>query len=215
MPNSTLAENVAYTLRHAIQFGEYLSGERLVELTLAHELAVSQNTVRDALRILEQEGWVVKQARRGVFVKTFNKAEAEEIYTLWAAIESLALAWALRAITPSHLDFLARPLEDMEQHIQLSNWKGAQESAFRFHEALIYVAGKSQTAELLARLLNAARLLENLRELRFPRGGQGWRTELEAYRMVHHRIAAGDLERARLALNELIMADAVEVMLWL
>jgi DNA-binding GntR family transcriptional regulator len=215
MAHSTLAENVAHTLRHAIQFGEYLSGERLVELTLAHELAVSQNTVRDALRILEQQGWVVKQARRGVFVKTFTKEEVEEIYTLWATPESLALVWAMRQMTPAHLDFLAKPLEDVQQHIELGNWKGAQESAFRFHEALIYTAGKQQTAELLTRLLNAARLLENLRELRFPRGAQGWREEMEAYRRLHHRIAAGDLERARAALHELIMSDAAEVMLWL
>jgi DNA-binding GntR family transcriptional regulator len=53
MTRSTLAESVADVLRHAIFQGAYLSGERLVELTIAQEMNVSQNTAREALRLLE------------------------------------------------------------------------------------------------------------------------------------------------------------------
>ena len=61
MTRSTLAESVAGALRHAIFQGAYLGGERLVELTIAQEMNVSQNTVRDALRLLEKDGLVVKR----------------------------------------------------------------------------------------------------------------------------------------------------------
>jgi DNA-binding GntR family transcriptional regulator len=63
MTSVTRAETVATTLRESILKGEYVSGERLVELSLAKRLKVSQNTIRDALRMLEQDGWVVKHAR--------------------------------------------------------------------------------------------------------------------------------------------------------
>ena len=60
---ATRAETVAAALREAILKGDYLSGERLIELSLAKTFDVSQNTVRDAMRLLEQDGWVVKHAR--------------------------------------------------------------------------------------------------------------------------------------------------------
>ena len=52
---ATRAAATADTIREAILSGHYMSGERLIEIKLAQAIDVSQNTVRDALRILEQE----------------------------------------------------------------------------------------------------------------------------------------------------------------
>ena len=103
---STLAENVAAALQHAIFHGAYHCGERLVELTIAHEMNVSQNTVRDALRLLEQDGLVVKHARLGTYVRDYTPDEVTEIYALWSAVESLALAWLVERITPEQITTL-------------------------------------------------------------------------------------------------------------
>src|SRR5512147_3047345 len=91
----TRAETAAETIRAAILHGGYLSGERLIEVKIAQTLDVSQNTIRDALRILEGEGWVVKNPRHGVYVRSFTAAEAAEVCTVLAAVESLILAWAM------------------------------------------------------------------------------------------------------------------------
>ena len=92
---STLSQIVADVLRQSLQDGVYKCGERMVELTIADELNVSQNTVRDALRILEQQGWVHKRPRHGVYVRQFSISQAEELYALRSALEQLALKWAL------------------------------------------------------------------------------------------------------------------------
>ncbi len=203
----TLAESVAAVLRDAIRSGEHLCGERLVELTLAHDFHVSQNTVRDALRILEREGWVVKHARRGVYVRAFNRDEAEELYALWAALEGLALRWAVHEAARGELAHLSQIIAQMEQRAHALDWPGALEAAFEFHAALVHLARRPQTAEFLFYLHNRARLLENLRELRAPRGLHGWNTCLDAYRGLLDHIGARDAVLACRALDDLLAAD--------
>ena len=112
----TLAERVAAALRHAIFQEAYLAGDRLVELTIAHDMNVSQNTARDALRLLEQEGLVVKRARYGTHVCDYAPEEAAEIYALWAAVEKLALRWVLANICPEQIAQLRESWSILHPH---------------------------------------------------------------------------------------------------
>ena len=152
---STLAESVAAALRHAILHGAYSCGERLVELTIAREMNVSQNTVRDALRLLEQDGLVVKRARYGTHIRTFSPEEITETYALWAAIEGLALRWALAHLTPDRIARLRELLKSTAgsrfSRKPLSIPRGAGRDG-----------GRPQTADLLNHLHNRARLLEKI-----------------------------------------------------
>lgn len=209
--SATLAENVADVLRHAISIGSYLSGERLVELALAQELHVSQNTIRDGLNLLAQEGWIVKHTRRGVYVRTFTPEEALELYALRAVLEPLALAWALPdRYDPAHLAALAEQISTAQQHVYVGNWKGAQEALFAFHTLIPLLARKMQTAEVLSRLHNGARLLENLRELRAPRGEAGWNACLQRYQHLLREIEQGNASRAQNLLAEIITGDGAQ-----
>ncbi|RYE76658.1 MAG: GntR family transcriptional regulator, partial [Hyphomicrobiales bacterium] len=56
-------------LRRAIVAGKFREGERLNERQLADMLGVSTTPVKDAIRMLESEGLVRTEARRGVFVE--------------------------------------------------------------------------------------------------------------------------------------------------
>jgi DNA-binding GntR family transcriptional regulator len=209
---ATRAENVADTLRDAIRLGDYLSGERLVELTLAQEMAVSQNTVRDALRMLEQEGWVVKQARRGVHVRTFTREQVQELCTLVETIEGLVLDWAVERLTHTNLKQLSQIIDHADQQTETLNWRGALRSITTFHQALLDIAQKPQTAELLMRLLNQVCLLENIRERRAPRGLPGWNRQIKAYRALLNALESGDVAAAQKTLSAIRKADCAEVM---
>ena len=63
-----LREVVSETLRQAIQDGVLKPGERLMEIPLAEELGVSRTPIREAIRKLELEGFVVMVPRRGTYV---------------------------------------------------------------------------------------------------------------------------------------------------
>jgi|FLYN01.1.fsa_nt_gi DNA-binding GntR family transcriptional regulator len=209
---ATRAEAVAHHLRRAIQAGEYISGERLVELTLAQQYNVSQNTARDALRILEGEGWVVKHARRGAFVRSYTADEAEELYTLWATLEGLAVRWAVEALTKADIGRLRQLLSQAQIQLQRGDVRGSTETIFAFHEAIWRIPERAQTLSLLNRLHNQVRLLETLRQMRAPRNLPQQETEIAACERVLAAMEAGDASAAQQAVHNLIMADCASLL---
>jgi len=206
MPALTLAESVAAALRDLLVGGHLVCGDRLVEIALAREMAVSQNTVRDALRQLEQEGWVVKQPRRGVTVREFTRDEAAEVYALLLAVESVALDWALERMTRTRLMELGKLLTKAKRAAQDGDGDGAIQALFGFHKRLILHTGKALTTELAQRLYNYARLLEALRQARNPRDAELLAGQLEAHERLYRLIEAGDRAGAQAALVALIAA---------
>jgi DNA-binding GntR family transcriptional regulator len=204
---ATLAEMVAEALRQALRDGVYTSGERLAEIGIAQEMHVSQNTVRDALHLLEREGWVIRRRRHGVTVRSFSSEEAAEVYALWATLERLALGWALDHITVDDLKRLESLLGEARLQAEMSNPRGMQEAIFRLHTALTASADRPQTAHLLSTLHNQVRLLENLRHQHDPRRRQECLALVSAYQHLLQHIAAGRHDAAGEALQQIIRND--------
>jgi DNA-binding GntR family transcriptional regulator len=208
--SDTLAQSVAAALRQAIQDGVYTCGDRLVELAISQEMTVSQNTARDALYILEREGWAVKQARRGTHVRAFTRSEADEVYALWAAVSELALGWALdnvpRAMITQHLQPV---ISNTRTLATTGNTHGALTALFHFHRILGSAIdhSRSQTAELLMRLRNQAHLLEIAREHRAPRSNTEWEAYIVAYETLLGVIKFGSGHEAQEAIRQRIEAD--------
>lgn len=212
MPHSTLAENVAAALRQSIYNGGYVSGERLIEMTLAYEMNVSQNTIREALRILEQDGLVVKHPRRGVYVRAYTPDEAAEIYELWAVIEPLALAWAMAALTDEARQDLRDCVEEARIQAQARNRLGAVEATLAFHETIAHTSGRPQTELILNMLHNQIRLLENLRQNRAPRTHQQQHERIAVYERLLVAIEAGDVSRAQTIVRDHIRAECAALL---
>src|SRR5579864_650323 len=63
---------------------------RLDERQLSQDLGVSRTPIREAMTLLEQEGFVKTLPRRGIFVVRKTKKEIVEMIQVWAALESLA-----------------------------------------------------------------------------------------------------------------------------
>jgi DNA-binding GntR family transcriptional regulator len=195
--HSTLAENVAAALQHAIFQGAYTCGERLVELVIAREMNVSQNTVRDALRLLEQDGLVVKHPRLGTYVRDYTPDDVTEIYALWAAVESLALNWLLACITPEQIEALHNLFRQFQE-------QPGPERRFRFHATLAEFACRPRTTDLLRHLHNQARLLENLRP---PRTPQQQSYQLTHYALLLDAITEGDVAGAQQVLRDFLAIE--------
>ena len=204
---STRAAVVADGLRRAILRGEYVCGDRLVELTLSQRLGVSQNTVRDALHILEAEGWVVKHARRGAHVRAFTPDEAEEVYALWAAVEGLALHWAMASLTRKDAQALSRLVQQARNLALTGDLRAASDQLLSLHAVIGQRCGRPQTTALLARLLNQIHLLETLRQMWAPRSLHAQQTQILLYEKWVSLILAGDADAAEQVLRYLIHAD--------
>lgn len=207
MTTATRTETIADRIRQAIRAGAYIGGKRLIELTLAQQMGVSQNTIRDALRLLEAEGWVVKHARHGVYVRTFNRAEAEELYALWAALGGLALAWAVEAATKKDVAGLRRILQTGRMDAQAEDFHSAVESVIQFHEAVVALSGRSQTIEMLKGLHTRIYLIELMREMRAPRSLRAHESRLLLHEKLVSLIENKDAEEAVRLLHYLIQMD--------
>lgn len=204
MSSATRAETIAAHIRDQIRSGTFLSGDRLVELTLAHQLEVSQNTVRDALRLLEGEGWVVKHARHGVYVREFRRAEADELYALWSAVEGLALQWALTGAKSRDLASLRRSIQQAHLHSMTGKLRDAEDAIFEFHARIAELSERPQTIQMLAILRNRVHLLEITRQMRSPRTQRAQETRLLLYEKLVTLIENGDGENALALLTYLI-----------
>jgi DNA-binding GntR family transcriptional regulator len=83
-------------LRELIIHGRLAPGTRIVEVDLANRLGVSRTPVRDALRLLQQEGFVAASSpgsfKARLIVAPLTKEDAEEVYGIVGRLEG----WAAR-----------------------------------------------------------------------------------------------------------------------
>lgn len=108
------AESLALAaMRHAIITGALAPGQEIDEERIAGFLEMSRTPVRQAMGILESEGLVKRAYKRGVTVTRLTAAEIEEIYTLRAMLEGLAIRRAVPQITDEQLEAARAVMERM------------------------------------------------------------------------------------------------------
>ena len=83
-----LREVVCETLREAIRGGVLKPGERLMEIQLADELGVSRTPVREAIRKLELEGYVIMLPRRGTYVANLSIRDINEVFEIRTTLDA-------------------------------------------------------------------------------------------------------------------------------
>jgi DNA-binding GntR family transcriptional regulator len=101
----TLRDQVLTELRRRIVEAEYGPGERLREDRLAQDFGVSRNPVREALRVVEAEGFVRVEPRRGAVVAVPDERTMRDLFAVRALLEPLAAR--LAAERASSADLLA------------------------------------------------------------------------------------------------------------
>ena len=99
-----LRDVVFHTLREAILKGELKPGERLMELQLAAKLGGKRTPIREAIRMLEQEGLAVTIPRRGAEVAKMTEKDMEDVLQIRDALDELAVSIACEQITAEELE---------------------------------------------------------------------------------------------------------------
>lgn len=146
----TLRMQALEKLRKAIIGGDLAPGARLVERKLCDVLDVSRTVVREILRQLEAEGWVVNPPYKGPTVATVSADETRQIYEIRGALEGLAARLCATRAGAEHIKRLEDAVSamaraategDVERHIQ---------EIEAFYEALTEGAGHSIMQAYLA-----------------------------------------------------------------
>jgi|UniRef100_UPI003FED52F4 transcriptional regulator, gntR family len=149
-----LRDVVFNTLREAILKGELQPGERLMELQLASKLGVSRTPIREAIRMLEQEGLAVTVPRKGAEVAKMTEKDMEDVLQVREALDELAASIACELMTKEELEELRGAMREFELSTKTKEIKRIAQADVDFHD-IIY---RSTDNPKLVSLLN------NLRE---------------------------------------------------
>ncbi len=147
-------ESVADQAKHHIEVwiikGEYEPGRQLKEEEIAARLGISRPPVREAFKLMEAEGLVVRRPRRGVFVTEMTTKDVWEAYTLKAALYEMAAELALESITGTQLNNLEKLVEQMEQcaRVQPVDLLQYQEYHQDFHDRIMDISGHERLKKI-------------------------------------------------------------------
>lgn len=97
LSHDTTADVIAQRIRSAILNGQFKPGDRLIEEELSSTFEVSRGPVREAIRILASEGFVVLRKNRGAIVTTPTMDDVLEVYAIRMSLGSIAVAHAAQA----------------------------------------------------------------------------------------------------------------------
>ncbi|MCF7550925.1 GntR family transcriptional regulator [Pseudonocardia sp. WMMC193] len=138
----SLVELALERIRGDILRGAIAPGERLVEEQLTRRFGISRAPVREALRLLGQQGLVEHLPRRGVRVAELSATDMAELFGLRDALERYAVETALAAPPdPERLAVLERATERIERAAAQDASLDRADAHREFHVALVALAG--------------------------------------------------------------------------
>jgi DNA-binding GntR family transcriptional regulator len=192
-------ERVLAALRDDIVAGRIGPGERLVERELAERHGVSRVPVREAIRALAAEGFVVAESPRRVVVRRLSRRDVEEIFELREALEVYAAGLAAQRGTAADIEELRDILQRAAKATDHLQAEEITELNTRFHERIVAMAGNSLLAAALEPVEGRLRWL--------TRQNEEWPKLLSEHRELVAALASGDARRARACALEHVRAN--------
>ncbi|MGA8770613.1 MAG: GntR family transcriptional regulator [Rhodomicrobium sp.] len=125
---------------------------RLDERQLSQKLGVSRTPIREALTLLEQEGFVRAVPRRGIYVVRKSKKEICEMIVVWAALEGWAARAAAMRATHEELKALADFFEKFKDEPLSDQMHEYSAANIAFHQTIIKLGGCDLIVEMTQNL---------------------------------------------------------------
>jgi DNA-binding GntR family transcriptional regulator len=140
------------SLRWLIVSGALKAGQRVNQEAVADQAGLSVAPVREALRVLEQEGQVTYLPRRGYFVTELRIADLIEIYELRRALEKRAARRALPEIDEDELHRIEQAARACAVAAQAGDVAGELAANRLFHFAILEPCGQPHLMRLIRML---------------------------------------------------------------
>ncbi|WP_027350307.1 GntR family transcriptional regulator [Halotalea alkalilenta] len=149
---------VAAQIRETILTGGLVSGMPLVEAELVERHQASRNTVREALRLLREQGLITHEPNKGVKVRRLDAEDLRDIFIVRRTLELGALR-SRRSIGDGQLARMLQSIEGAQQACENENWREVGTQSLRFHQAIVSLLGSSRFDALFVSIAAQLRLL--------------------------------------------------------
>ncbi len=114
---------------------------RLDEKQLSQQLGVSRTPIREAITLLEQEGFLRTEPRRGIFIVRKTKKQVIEMIEMWAALESMAARLATLNASDAEIAGLRRIFDEFRTETPAEHLEEYSDANIAFHQAIIRLSG--------------------------------------------------------------------------
>jgi DNA-binding GntR family transcriptional regulator len=160
--SATTYQQQAYDLVKArIMNLDLKPGQYVTDNQIADELSISRTPVRDALRLLEHEGFLISEARRGWKVYSLSLEDIHEIFDIKVALESMITGQAAECDDEKKRAALRQAMERMKQAAAVNDHEAWRQADVELHGTLFSMCSNER----------AARIIQNLNE-------QWWRVRI-------------------------------------
>lgn len=174
-PIDTLSDRAYQHIQRKLLAGDWTAGDVLSELTVAKEMGISRTPVREAFRMLEQEGVLEQVPRFGTRVKALDRKDLVELYELREALEPFAVAQAAGRLNENDADTLDALCKEMKAVAEELKKKGRSvpdgammkrlmSADMAYHQLLIRAAGNRRMMKIVADSRLLARIFATPRQ---------------------------------------------------
>lgn len=148
----SLVAQVVDQLRDAIMDGSLAPGEKLPEQSLADQLSISRIPLREAILVLEAEGFVRSVPRRGSHVVRLTMTDVEDLFDIRENLEVLAARRAAERASDIDLMLLAEFRESLihnREAVASGDDRAIAVSSARFHRLIVDMSGNALLSTLM------------------------------------------------------------------
>jgi len=192
--------DLAERLRSEIINGSLPPGVRIIERKWALKFGVAQGSIREAIHILAQDGFVTKESGRSARVIHLSEEDVAKLYELRGAIEGLAAR--LAAAAQPDLTALQATVDAMRKSAIAGSFDGLLDSDLRFHLELCKISGNTYLLEHARRILLPFFAFVRMRVAASGQETSAWDKDLEAHQRIILLLHEGEGEVAELYVKQ-------------
>jgi len=135
---------------------------RLDERELSQALGVSRTPIREAMTLLEQEGFLRTLPRRGIFIVRKTKKDIVDMIQMWAALESMSARLATLHASDQELSSLRHLFDSFVDSKPAAHLEEYSDANLAFHQAIFRVGGSQIMINTVQNLLIHVRAIRKM-----------------------------------------------------
>lgn len=147
------AEIIYKTIRDEIFAGKLNPGERLIEKELCERLKTTRGYVREALKMLSTDGFIVLSRGKGATVSKISNQDVKNLYEVLAVLEAKSVELAAPNLSSSDLEELTIINQKMRECVNAKDRAQArkiwQEANLQFHRLFAAKTGNQELKNLV------------------------------------------------------------------
>jgi DNA-binding GntR family transcriptional regulator len=208
IPRRSLHGELAAQLRDMLMRGELKPGDKISEQMLCSRFGVSRTPLREALKVLANEGVLILSPNRGASVARISPSEVDELFPIMGALEMLAGEAACARATPEDMARLEAMHALMVDAYRRSDSASYLKLNRQIHEAFFEIAANNSLTQMYQTLM------VRIHAVRFiaQKSSERWREAVEDHEQMMVALRARDAARLGAILKEHLRHKAAMVL---